>query len=74
MNNLLWGGIAGVGSMFIPNNLPVVGKFGKPLILGAGGYFLKKPALMSCAGYELGKTLIGGGLGLSNGNGSIYEG
>lgn len=75
MNNVLWGGIAGVLSSFIPSNLPVVGKFGKPVVLGAGGYILKKPALLTCAGYELGKTLITSGLGMNgNGNGSIFEG
>jgi len=73
LNNLLWGGIAGAISGFIPSNLPVVGKWGKPVILGAGGIIMHKPQLVTCAGYELGRSLIGG-----NGNGyianSIFEG
>lgn len=63
MNNLLWGAIGGAISGFIPNNLPVVGRFAKPVILGAGGYILHKPQLITCAGYEAGKMLMSGGAG-----------
>ena len=72
LQNIIWGGLAGAVSNYIPD-LPVVGKFTKPVIFGAGGYILKKPALMTCAGYELGKSLTSGSLTGSTQSG-IFEG
>jgi len=59
MGNILIGAVAGAVSPMIPD---VLGGWTKPAVFGAAGYFFKKPALMSIAGYEIGKTLMGGGL------------
>lgn len=67
LKSVLIGAVAGAVSNFIPD-LPYVGKYTKPVVLGAGGYILKKPELMTCAGYELGKSLMGG-----NGNGNAIQ-
>jgi len=70
MGNAVWGAIAGAASGFIPD---IFGKWTKPAALAVGGYLLKKPALISCAGYEVGKSLISGGLVSGSGNG-FWEG
>jgi len=64
MGNIAIGAIAGIAGDMIP---PILGNFTKPVVFGAGGYILKKPALFTLAGYELGRTLnpfgnSGGGL------------
>lgn len=56
MGNIVWGAGLGAVSGFIPNFL---GGWTKPVIFGAGGYLLKKPAMLTVAGYEAGKTLMG---------------
>ncbi len=63
--NLLVGAIAGAVSNMIPD---FIGGWTKPLVFGAGGYILKKPALLTVAGYEAGKSLMAGGniFGLGN--------
>lgn len=55
---------------FISPMIPeFIGKWTKPVVFGAGGYLLKKPALLGIAGYELGKSFSFG----TNGNGSFWE-
>lgn len=70
--NVAIGAVAGFASPYIPR---VLGGWTLPVAFGVGGYLLKKPALFSIAGYELGKTLSTGGLlgnlgGLGGGNGN----
>ena len=55
---IVLGAAAGFATKFIP---PVIGKYTAPAILGAAGYFFKKPALMAIAGYQAGSILAGGG-------------
>ena len=56
--------IIGAGAGFLSPMIPeFLGGWTKPLIFGAGGYLLKKPALLTLAGYEAGKNLSGGGIG-----------
>jgi len=66
--NILIGAVAGAASNMIPD---IIGPWTKPLVFGAGGYILKKPALLTIAGYEAGKqlsaNLFGGGNGSSGG-------
>lgn len=64
--NILIGAAAGFASPYIPR---ILGGFTLPVVYGGVGYLLKKPALFSIAGYELGKTLSTGGLGLLGGLG-----
>lgn len=67
--NMVIGAAAGFGSKFIPQFL---GGWTNPLVFGALGYFTKKPAFFSIAGYEAGKNLASGGFfgnGLNPGNG-----
>ena len=59
------GAVAGAVSPMIPN---VLGAYTKPIVFGAGGYLLKKPALLSIAGYETGKII--GGM-VFGGNGAV---
>lgn len=69
--NIVIGAVAGAVSNMVPD---IVGGWTKPLLFGAGGYVLKKPALLTIAGYEAGKMLASGGifnLG-GNGNGGAY--
>lgn len=67
--NMIIGAAAGFASPYIPR---VLGIWTLPIIFGGAGYVFKKPALLSIAGYELGKSLSAGGLlgGLGGGNGS----
>lgn len=62
--NMVIGAAAGFGSQFIPQFL---GGWTNPIVFGAIGYLMKKPALFSIAGYEAGKNLASGGI---FGNGS----
>lgn len=43
-----------------------LGEWTNPVAFGAAGYLLKKPALLTVAGYELGRKLTGGGIGGGN--------
>jgi len=56
---MIIGAAAGFASPYIPR---VLGAYTLPIVYGAAGYAFKKPALLSIAGYELGKTLSTGGL------------
>jgi len=71
IGNIFWGAAAGAASGFIPQ---VVGKWTNPAAFIAGGYLLKKPALMSVGGYELGKMLISGNGVMKAGNNGFWEG
>ena len=66
--NMIIGAGAGFASPYIPR---ILGVWSLPVVFGGAGYIFKKPALLSIAGYELGKTLSTGGLlgGLGGGNG-----
>jgi len=66
--NIVIGAIAGFASPYIPR---ILGVYTLPVVYGGAAYLLKKPALFSIAGYELGKALSTGGLlgGLGGGNG-----
>jgi len=55
--NVAWGAGAGFVDPMIPNFL---GKWTKPLIYGAGGVILNKPALLTVAGYKLGEAFTVG--------------
>lgn len=57
--NIVIGAVAGAASPMIPQFL---GGWTNPLVFGGLGYFLKKPALLTIAGYEAGKNLTSGGL------------
>ncbi len=57
--NMIIGAGAGFASPYIPK---VLGVWTLPVVYGGAGYIFKKPALLSIAGYELGKTLSTGGL------------
>jgi len=57
--NVVIGAVAGFASPYIPR---VLGGWTLPIVFGGAGYLLKKPALLSIAGYEAGKTLSTGGL------------
>lgn len=64
--------IIGAGAGFISPYIPrVLGGWTLPIVFGGAGYFFKKPALLSIAGYEAGKMLSAGGLlgGLGGGGG-----
>jgi len=67
IGNVVWGAAAGFVDPMIPN---FIGKWTKPVVFGAAGYLLKKPALLSIAGYKLGQTFTSG----AGGNGSFWEG
>lgn len=71
--NMIIGAAAGFASPYIPR---IIGPWTLPVVFGAAGYFMKKPALLSIAGYELGKTIstsgIIGGLG-GGGNGGASQ-
>ena len=66
--NMIIGAAAGFASPYIPR---ILGGWTLPVVFGAAGYFFKKPALLSIAGYEAGKMLSTGGLlgGLGGGGG-----
>ena len=57
--NIIIGAAAGFASPYIPR---ILGVYTLPVVYGVAGYVAKKPALLSIAGYELGKTLSTGGL------------
>ena len=57
IGNVIIGAAAGFGSKYIPQ---IAGKWTNPFAFGALGYFFKKPAFFSIAGYELGKSFGGG--------------
>ena len=59
MGNFVIGAGAGIVEPMIPQ---FIGKWTNPAVFGALGYYFKKPALMSIAGYQLGKAITGGGL------------
>ena len=65
MGNAVIGAVAGAVSPMIPQ---FIGGWTNPIAFGVAGYVLKKPALLTVAGYEAGKTLISGGLGNIFGN------
>ncbi len=61
MANVAWGAGAGMAAPYIPR---IVGKWTLPLVFGAAGYLLKKPALLAIAGYEIGRGFsLGGAIG-----------
>jgi len=66
IGNVVIGAAAGAISPMIPQFL---GQWTNPVAFGIAGYFFKKPALMSIAGYELGKSLMGGGQASNGGSG-----
>ena len=68
MGNVIIGAAAGAVSPMIPQ---FIGNFTNPVLFGVAGYFLKKPALLTVAGYEAGQALIGGNL-FSGGNGGVF--
>lgn len=71
--NMIIGAGAGFASPYIPR---VLGVWTLPVVFGGAGYIFKKPALLSIAGYELGKTIstsgLIGGLG-GGGNGGASQ-
>jgi hypothetical protein len=71
--NIIIGAGAGFAAPYIPR---VLGVWTLPVVFGGAGYFFKKPALLSIAGYELGKTIstsgLIGGLG-GGGNGGASQ-
>jgi hypothetical protein len=72
MKHIVWGAGAGVASNFIPQ---FFGKWTNPVVFGGAGILLKKPDLVTVAGYELGKGLLGSiGAGTGAGGGSFWEG
>lgn len=64
------GAAAGFAEKFIP---PILGKWTAPAVIGAAGFFFKKPALMAVAGYTLGKMFTGGGGGNPGHNPGFFE-
>ncbi len=70
--NMIIGAAAGFAAPYIPR---VLGTWTLPVVYGAAGYVFHKPALLSIAGYELGKSLSTGGLlgGLGGGNGGASQ-
>jgi hypothetical protein len=70
--NIIIGAAAGFASPYIPR---VLGIWTLPVVYGVAGYVAKKPALLSIAGYELGKTISASGLigGLGNGGGGASQ-
>lgn len=70
--NIIIGAAAGFASPYIPR---VLGGWTLPVVYGGLGYLMKKPALLSICGYEIGKTLSTGGLlgGLGGGNGGASQ-
>lgn len=70
--NMIIGAGAGFTSPYIPR---VLGIWTLPVVFGVAGYVAKKPALLSIAGYELGKTISASGLigGLGNGGGGASQ-
>lgn len=65
--NIVIGAAAGFVSPYIPR---VLGGWTLPIVFGVGGYYFKKPALLSIAGYEAGRMISAGGLGNILGSGS----
>ncbi len=57
LKNVAIGAAAGFVSPMIPQ---FIGKWTNPAAFFAAGYILKKPALMSVAGYEIGRAFSGG--------------
>lgn len=72
LSKAAWGGGAAFARQFIPDNLPIVGKFGKASAFAAAGYFLKKPDLFTIAGYEAGLAIFTNG-GLGTAGSSFWE-
>lgn len=60
------GGAVGFGINYVPD-LPIVGKFTKPVILGGAGFFLKDNDLITMGAYELGRSMGSGGSGYIEG-------
>lgn len=56
LQNAMWGAGAGFIDPMIPEFL---GKWTKPLVYGAGSIILKKPQLMTIAGFKLGQAFTG---------------
>lgn len=59
MGNVVIGAVAGAVSPMIPQ---FIGGWTNPIAFGVAGYVFKKPALLTVAGYEAGKMLIGGNI------------
>lgn len=70
LGNILWGGVAGYASSMIPQ---FIGKWTNPVVFGAAGYLLKKPALLGVAGYAAGQALAGGAV-FKAGSSGLWEG
>lgn len=66
--NVAIGAGAGFVSPYIPR---VLGKWTLPLAFGAAGYLFKKPALLSVAGYELGRSFTFGGIATGGFQGQV---
>lgn len=55
--------VIGAGAGFLSGMIPqFLGGWTNPLVFGGLGYVLKKPALLTIAGYEAGKNLSSGGI------------
>jgi hypothetical protein len=71
VGHVIIGGVAGAVSPMIPQ---FVGSWTNPLVFGGLGVVMKKPQLLTIAGYEVGKMLVGGGLlGGGSQNGGLFE-
>jgi len=70
--NIIIGAGAGFASPYIPR---ILGPWTLPVVFGVAGYVAKKPALLSIAGYELGKTISSSGIigGLGGGGGGASQ-
>ena len=71
MGNVVVGAVAGAVGDYIP---PLIGVYTKPVAFAVGGYLLKKPALLSIAGYEAGKiagSMFLGGGGMPGGQAQV---
>lgn len=58
--------VGGVGVKLIAGWIPL-GKYAGPVAVAGMGYFLKNDVLMTLGGYELGKSLVDGGIGSTSG-------
>jgi len=70
--NMIIGAAAGFASPYIPR---VLGVWTLPVVYGVAGYVAHKPALLSIAGYELGRSISASGLigGLGGGGGGASQ-
>jgi len=66
----VWGGGAGAISPYVPQ---VVGKWTNPILFGGASILLKKPQLMTIAGYQAGQALMMNGFSAGSSASVGYE-